>query len=676
METIQYAEGTPRDFVLEEGLLLRAGPTVFRLVRLHQEVATLQHTVSLEQKAILVSQLLAEYTKGRVILADDSDEKRALEGDSFEEDDKTILAELPLADLSEAQIQHVLRVSRYIRGLRGLGYQSLCPVNQTIRLDLNRLQRRFADPKPVKAEWIYRWSLRLEQANGDPRALIPQFGKRGGKGKTRVEPEIADALKVVLDRKKAKASLAVRTREVLEEVKSYLEITHPNRPDLIIGLNWSLIDRHIKNEFSAYDLCCRNYGKAYANKKYRDWYPRDTAGSPLAVFETDDTDTCVFNIDRLSGLPCGRAYLTGVIDQNSLVVPGLEISHKPRSTWSAISALINAILPKDPSHPDLAESKAGCEFYGKPGVVVFDNALYNHADEIEETATSIGFIPGWAKPKTPTEKAHQEGWNGRVKDEFLPTLPGYRGDKKQREGLQEGVAAANMDLQTFRQFLMKWIYDVYSNQPLADGLTPRQKWHLGTRFSKPRIPRDIWGYKLVPCLHKTLKFRPEGILFCGLIYSVPFLQVLRKRYGHNAEAKFRFNPGDLKEIYVQDPATKAYTPVPSTDLAYTTGLSLYQHKLICKMARENKIRNPSIPQLLLYREELRVLTEQLRYSTKLKDRKQSARTGEVPAGDSPPPTSPQKPGSTVVTLLEDRILEIEEVEMDEEDEGWNLPIVD
>lgn len=219
-------------------------------------------------------------------------------------------------------------------------------------------------------------------------------------------------------------------------------------------------------------------------------------------------------------------------------------------------------MPSDPEALDFAQTESGCEFYGKPGVIVFDNALYNHANDIEIMAGSLGFIPGWAKPYTPTEKAYQEGWHGRLKRDFLPNLAGFRGDKKSREGLQEGMASATMGLLEFRQALYKWIYDVYCNTPLADGVTARQKWHLGLRWGKPRIPLDVWGYKLAPCLHKTLKLRPEGVLFCGLIYSAPFLTALRKKHGHNVDTQFRYNPGNLGEIYVQDPLTKAFIPVP------------------------------------------------------------------------------------------------------------------
>lgn len=665
------------DISVEPGLLLRSGPNVFRIDAINGEIATLRHAVSLNDcRIIKLPTLLAQIGQGKIIPAEDDDLLRAVNRDNFAEDDQQVLIKLPTADLSEAQIDHVLTLMRYIRGLRQLGYQSLSPKNPTIQLDIQKLHRHFGDQsKPVpKAAWIYSWVLKLDQAGGDARALIPQYDRRGGKGNKKIAKEVRTAIKQVLDRKRDDPKAPIRTFDVLGDVRSVIQTEYTTRPELSFAANWSTVDRWIKEHFSAYELCRRNHGRAYADQRFRDWYPREKSEFPLAVWETDDTDSCVFTIDERSGLPAGRAHLTPVIDQHSQAITGLEMSEKPRSSWSAISALVNAILPSDPESLDFAETESGCEFYGKPGVIVFDNALYNHANDIEIMAASLGFIPGWAKPYTPTEKAYQEGWHGRLKRDFLPNLSGFRGDKKSREGLQEGMATATMGLLEFRQALYKWVYDVYCNTPLADGVTARQKWHQGLRWGKPRIPLDVWGHKLAPCLHKTLKLRPEGVLFCGLIYSAPFLTTLRKKHGYNVETLFRYNPGNLGEIYVQDPLTKAFIPVLCTDQAYAEGLTLYQHKLIRKLCTAQKIRNPSIPQLLLYRETLRLLTEQLRFSNRLKDRKRAARTGDVPAdSDSPSNTKKSPPEVTItVTELEDKLINIEEVEMELDDDGWNL----
>jgi len=677
LSTMQF----PRqpDIEVEPGLLLRSGPNVFRIDAINGDIATLRHAVSVNDcRLIKLATLLAQIGRGVIVPAEDNDVLRAINRDHFADDDREILIKLPTADLSDAQIDHVLTLMRYIRSLRQLGYQSLSPKNPTIQLDIQKLHRHFGNQnKPVpKAAWIYTWSLELDKAGGDPRALIPRYDKRGGKGKQRRPKEIQRAIAKILDRKREERSTPIKTVDVLGDVRTEIHLEYPTHPELTLSLNWSTIDRSIKESFSAYELCVRNLGKAYADQQFRDWYPREKSEFPLAVWETDDTDSCVFTVDERSGLPSGRAYLTPVIDQHSQVIAGMEMSEKPRSAWSAISALVNAILPSDPEALDFAETESGCEFYGKPGVIVFDNALYNHAKDIEIMAGSLGLIPGWAKPYTPTEKAYQEGWHGRMKEQFLPGLPGFRGDKTAREGLQEGMASATMGLLAFRQALYKWIYDVYCNTPLADGVTARQKWHLGLRWGKPRIPRDVWGYKLAPCLHKTLKLRPEGVLFCGLIYSAPFLTALRKKHGHNVDTLFRYNPGNLREIYVQDPLTKAFIPVECTDLAYADGLTLYQHKLIRKLCTAKKIRNPSIPQLLLYRDKLRLLTEKLRFSTRLSDRKIAGRTGDVPANvDADTTTKPAAPKVTImVTELEDKVMDIDETEMDLDDDGWNLPL--
>ena len=675
MNSNNHAPPTSRDFCLAQGLVLRAGPTVFRVTQIHEGVVTLEHLVSFERRVISQTRLLTEIAGGKILVAAPRDELRALEGDLFIEDDHKSIARLPIDELSDPQREHVLRVMRYIRGLRQLGYVKLVPTHPTIQLDLNRLQKKFGDLKSVKVRWLYKWSLKLDQANGDPRSIVPQYNRRGGSGGKRLDPLVEDAINRALKERKDDPTAKIRTHDLLKDSKAILEIEHPGRPDLTIGVNWSTINRRVKETFTAYETCRRNQGKAVADKIYRGWYPREQAEFPLEVAEADDTDTCVFLVDEKCGLPSGRGFLTTIVDQNSLNCHGYELSHKPRSTWSAISSLINAILPKDRAHPDFAKSATGCEFYGKPGVIVFDNALWNHVIELEEAAHSIGIIPAWAKPKTPTEKAYQEGWFGRLKREFLPDLPGFRGDKKLREGLQEGLASANMGLLEFRQTFVKWTYDVYANTPQGkDGLTPRQRWHLGTRLAHPRLPVDINGLKLVPCLQKTKKLREGNILFCKLIYHSPFLHMLGRVYGHNADVRFRFNPGDLGEIFAFDPQLKIYIPIPAVNQEYARGLSLYQDQLIRKMAKEAKVSNPSVPQLLLFREQLRVLTHQLRYSTKLKDRKRAARTGEIESTDAADGKHKAPAQETIaVTELEDHILDIEEVEMDMEEDGWTLP---
>ncbi len=664
-----------RDFSLEPGLVLRVDATVFCIVSIQDDVATLENTVSFDRKIVQIFRLLSDLVKGKVKLAEPDAIARALDGDIFSEDDQVVIRQLPLDELSDAQQKQVVRVTHYIRALRDKGYTSLNPKKSFIQLELDKLQKQFDDPKRPKASWVYKWSLALDRANGDSRAIIPRYDLRGGHGGSRLDPIVESAIQRVIESRKIDTTAKIRTQDILDQTKSILHIEQPNNLDLLFSLSWSTVDRRVKESFGAYDICVRNKGKAAAKKKFREWHPRDRAEFPLGVFEVDDKDMRVFLIDEKSGLPYGRAWITGVIDQCSDVMMGWEMSEQARSAWSAISSIVHAILPKDPAHPDFAECEHLSEFYGKPAIAVFDNALYNHAHEIGLHAEIIDFIVGWAKSNTPTEKSAIEGWNGRVERDFLPTLPGYRGDKRFKDGLAEGMASANMGLNGFQQLLTKWSVDVDANNPRrSDGLTPRQRWHYGMRYAKPRLPRDIYGLRLEATLHHTLKLRPEGINFYGIIYSSPILKLMKKRYGHNAEVTFRYTPKNLGEIFVFDPELKAYMPVLTANPEYAERLTLKQHKLIRKLARSNGIKNPSIPDFLRAREQLRIMTEQLRFSKKISERKRAKRTGDLPkALDQSQQSKTSDQETYVVTELEDQVIQLESVEMDDEDEGWVMP---
>jgi len=662
----------PTDYCVDVGTILRGGADVFRIDELRDQIAILENCRDISRKQIRTPLLLGAITNGQLVFGTDDDAARALAGDDFNEDDNIEIDDLPLANLSEASKKHFQRAIRYIRELRKRGYTTLAPQNKLIQLELDRIRARFEDPKPARASWVYKWSLELDHANGDVRALVPRFDQRGGSGGKRLDPVIESAIDRVIAARKEDTALKIRAAPMVTDARSILQIEHPERTDLVMAVSPSTMTRRIREAFTEYEICVRNYGKPFARKKYRNWFPRDRAEFPLEVVETDDTDTAIFLVDQLSGLPRGRGYLTGVIDQHSDALHGWELSDQSRSRWSAISAVVHAALPKDPNHPDFAQCETGCEFYGKPGIVVFDNALYNHCDEIELAAESMRIIPAWAKPKTPTEKAMIEGWFKRMKSDFLPTLPGFRGDKKSREDIKAGMASANMGWLEFRQSLIKWTFDQYSIKPQESGWTPRQRWHAGMRFARPRIPTDLLGFKLNACLHHVLRFRPEGIrLDRQLIFNCSGIDRLRKQHGHNSKAKFRYHPHDLGEIYVLDTALKVYIPVPSVNPEYTRGLSLFQHKLVLKMCKENGIKNPSMQDMLRFREQLRILTAQLRHSKKMKEVTRAAKTGDVPvAGKSK--NAPQ-PGTMIVTTLEERIDALDLIEMEEGDDGWTLP---
>lgn len=657
------------DFSFEVGQILRRGGTVFRIAEERGPLLVLEHSVTLERRVHDESALHLEYARGLIVPATEADEQRAFHGVvSLDAADKS-LEGIPLDMLSKAQRDQVRQVLTSIFRLRQLGYDCLRP-KPLLELDYKRLQASDPDMGKFELSTIYSWSLEFDKAGGDARAVVPLLNERGGRGKSRLA-EVADKAitKVFVALRGPDKKAKILPHDVEDRVEKILiDEVGPERTLLVMPARATL-SRRVHSEFTAYELAVRNKGQAWADREFRTWYPRDRAQRPLEVVEYDDKDSGVFLIDEEAELPYGRAYVTSGVDQFSLVPTGFSISDIPRSTWSALCAFTDTMVPKDPNAPDYALVKTGVEFAGKPGIALFDNATYNHSPEINLAAYELGPTPDWAKPFTPTEKSAVEEFNSRMNEGFFSKLDGYRGDKKTRDGLVKAVASANMTLQSFRPLLLKWAYDDYCNAPGADGYTPRQRWHDGMRFSKARYPWDIYRLKIVPTLRHSVCFRPEGILFTGLIYSNDRLLKLRRSIGARAHVEFRYDPRDMSHIYAFDPIAEQLFIVESANPEYTSGLTLYQHRLIRKMARQRGIKNPIIPELLAIREDLRTLVRQARLSTRMRERRMANRAGKIAGAEHGSKAAEKQ----IVTDLEFQVADIGDVEMETGDENWEVP---
>lgn len=658
-------------FAFEAGQCFVRGETSFVVVEQRGAQLILEHAQTLERKAVSVHNLAAEYAAGRLVPSQSS-EIKAPTLPANDVLNSPPARELPLDMLTAAQRAHVLSLFEIIHLLRGRGFPCLRPTG-LLELEYRRLREERPSLAPVALQTVYNWSLKLDRAGGDARALIPGFSMRGGKGRARTHPDFQKAFESVVEVVRNDKSRRISAASIERDVRTRL--LHDLGPDRTLEVMGSraTISRRLHQVFSAFDICQRNKGRAAALREFRSWYPRDRAISPLEVVEFDDKDTGVFLIDELTGLPHGRGYITVGVDQYSGVPMGSNISPEPRSTWSAICTLTAAVLPKDKTSPDFALVSSAVDVFGRPSVALFDNALYNHAGALEAAVLELGITPAWSKPRTPTEKSCVEGYNGRLGSDFLPQFAGYRGSKATRDGLTEGLAKANASAQDFLQRYNKWAYDQYIHNPADDGITPYQKWSEGIRAFAPRLPVDVHRLRIVPTLRGRVRLRPEGVRFAGLIYQHELLQILRRKVGATAEIEYRFDPRNLSLIYVFDAEAKQLFEVPSANPDYTGALTLYQHRLIRKIAREHHRTNPSIPQMLVAREDLRRLVTQLRQSPKRSERRRAVRVGEVVGDQVTITPRPQKAEMFIVGELEAKLIDIDQVEIEPLGDGWELP---
>lgn len=591
-------------------------------------------------------------------------------------EEQNIIARLPSDVFSPKAIATMLHKLRWIGALRNRGTKSFTDLDN-LELELLNVAAAIKPgtttfrPSTIRSSWA-----KLEAAGGDARVLLPAFHLRGGVGTTRVDP-VAETLL----QKRLVAEKATDTRlRISDFVEAHaLDVNNWNRTPANAKtqtepLSEMTIARRFHATFERYEVIRRNVGKAAADRWYRNSGARIRAEQPLEAAQFDDTDGEVFLIDEISGMPWGRANITAGVDEATAAVLGKEISEQPRSTWSAISAMVNAVLPKDMTADEFALCKHNWFAYGAVGVAQMDNALYNHgAGYVEGAVADTGAIPGWSKPHTPTGKTQIEYLNNLIKTDFTPELPGWRGPKRGRDGLKDGPSSAVMSLQEYRRAFNHWVTDRYSNRPRERGESPRQLWERHFNKSRPMMPIDTQAFRLIATMRQTLTFRQSGgLMRMGLRYASKPLELLRNRLGFNAEVDTRFHPFDLSTMYVFDPVARIFLVVPCIEHSeYLVGLTNHQQKLILKLCREKGLKNPSVLDCTVAKEELRRLTAQLRISKKLTDRKRARRADDPePEANAPPQKRARQEPETVMTELERQLNEMDAIDLAGNDADW------
>ena len=119
----------------------------------------------------------------------------------------------------------------------------------------------------------------------------------------------------------------------------------------------------------------------------------------------------------------------------------------------------------------------------------------------------------------------------------------------------------------------------------------------------------------------------KGIFLLGLRFGDTAgnnaLEMIRTRVGAEGltKVRIRFDRSDLSHIHVQDPVTKEYFWLASLDPAYTTGLTLAQHRIIRRHAVERCRGYVTVAELCTARDDLQRRIEEMTGHEPMSERK-------------------------------------------------------
>lgn len=527
---------------------------------------------------------------------------------------------------------------------------------------------------------VYRWIRDYTQSGNDLRALILNTGKRGGKGKSRLNPEV-DAIieSVIQDRYYVRET--VTTDDILCEVAVRIEEENRfrNKHERLKTPSRATVARRI----DALDVRSRlaaKHGKRAATQELCQYEKTEYPEIPLERVEIDHTLIDLIVIDDQDNLPLGRLTLTYCLDMATRYPLGYYMGFEPPSYLTVMECLHHAIRSKESTR-----EKYGTEnewiAYGIPSALVIDNGKEFIGQDLQDACLLLGIVLQQTPVQTPHFKAGVERLFGSLNTMLFHTLPGTTFSNSQKRGDYDSIKQACVYLSEVDRIMNIFIVDIYA-QRFHRGMEaiPAQRWEMAMQSGfSPRVPpsAEELSVLLGRVTHRVIQH--YGIQFQSLRYNSPELTPLRTRL-KGEKVKVKYHPADLSRLYVYDPFENRYIEAPALDQEYTLGLSLWKHRIIRRAARD-EYGSVDLAALGRAKRKIRDIVEAGRNRKRLGTRSRIARwdTGGKPTRRVEPRPEPDEAssealpqigeGSSANALLPMAVeLDLEELE----EEGWGI----
>jgi putative transposase len=466
-----------------------------------------------------------------------------------------------------------------------------------VRKNDKKAKRKLASKKYRKApsvRTVYRWMKTYIRSGQNIRSLISQRKKVDRK--TPIDPRVEKIIDKLINtfylrshRITAEALLDEIRLEIHEENKS-IPASKGEEPLKVPHIN--TIYRRI-NKLDKYKVAKARYGKSYADYKYRVIGKGQEPTRPMEVVQMDHTTLDLFILDQRTRLPLGRPCITTMIDRLSRTICGFHVGFDPPSYLSDMYCMYHAFSSKSyvaDMYPNIKNKYLN---HGVCEVVIVDNGKDFESNDFKNAASHLGFTIVHSPPREPWHKGVMERFFRTMNTGFVDSVPGsvFSDIVSQCDRSKAGYNPrkdAVLDLDTFLEALHMWIIDHY-----------HQNYHRNLK----EVPQKVWKaateeYQLIQVasindLHVILGKTYERVIqgngvieLNGLLYTDRSLVMMRDKY-KGQKLTVKVNPADISVIHVHDEALNIYQPVPCVDQEYSNGLSLWQHKVVMRRAREN-----------------------------------------------------------------------------------------
>lgn len=399
------------------------------------------------------------------------------------------------------------------------------------------------------------------------------------------------------------------------------------------------------------DSYARKYGEKAARARW-DGNGR-TLASPkiLAVALIDDTvldAVAVFDADR--GMPAGRPWLTVIMDVYSRAILGWMLDFVPPNHHTAAETLRRANRPKKIRPQIAARHPVLARINGKPDVLIADNGTGFASSAFQQVCADVGITLQLAAVGSPRAKAMLERFFFTLRSYLLEKLPGYTHTPKllAEFGIDPEKEAA-LTLGELRLLIQLFIDAYHITEHSSLGVPPALKWQSSMDVHGRDMILDERQFDIATgvTLHNRRLYRGAIRVF-GLVFrdaaasrqlndDLVGTEPHRRRVSSGAAVatvRIKYNPANLRSVHVWNHVSGAWVELLCTDLEYSDGLTLWQHRQIKAWAKRRSLAFTTVEERMEARRQLNELIVELAPDMPARERRAVARmTGEPPQGE-------------------------------------------
>jgi putative transposase len=355
-------------------------------------------------------------------------------------------------------------------------------------------------------------------------------------------------------------------------------------------------------KLNRFEVTLKRHGESVARKLHGFSASLAEVKRPLEIVEVDHTPIDLQLISEITGIPCGRAWLTLLTDVSTRMIVGFDLSFDPPSYVSVARALGHAMGVK----PKYEGTKNEWPCFGRIQRLRVDNGPEFHSIDFENSCSAIGIIIEYTPRRKPWRKPHVERLFREINNIFH-SMPSSTFSNYIKKGDFNPNRNAYATIEAVRKALLRWIVDIYHQRPHRGiGDIPIRKWTAGVAEWPVALPNRTIDIAIALGQRDERILHEYGIEFRGEIFQSHEIATIRSHPDYRARQKveIRYLDSDCTRIHVKHPDGN-YVELVNVKAEALQGMSFDQMRLLRLHAQEELNREADLEGIKAAKEDIR-----------------------------------------------------------------------